>query len=240
MVIETKVSQQHGARKQQSGWVSLVLALDIKTDMSASGFEDSDITTHVAARDNTRPTDQSSSNVGKDTTVKVGHDHDVELLRPGDSLHRSVVDDHVVDFQGRVVLTDLLDRISEETICEFHNVGLVNAGDLLSVVGEGERKGELGDTFRLGPGDDLQRLDDTVDRLMLKARVLTFGVLTHNAEIDIVVPCLQTWNVLDQNHRGVNVELLTEGHVERLVTGPLDRCVQNTLQAELVSLEGSY
>ena len=67
MLIETKVSQKHGARKEKSSRVGLILALDIKTDVTATWLEDGHVTTHVAARYNTRATDQGRSNVCQDT-----------------------------------------------------------------------------------------------------------------------------------------------------------------------------
>jgi hypothetical protein len=113
----------------------------------------------------------------------------------------------------------------------------VNTGNLLAVVGKSEAESELGDALGLGAGDDLQGLDDTLNGLVLKTGVFSLGVLTNDAEIDILVASLVTGNVLDQRDRGVDVQLLTKGDVERLVTRTLDGSVENTLQTELVALE---
>lgn len=77
-------------------------------------------------------------------------------------MHASVVHNHVVCRDAWVVLTDTLDGVAEKTVCKLHDVGLVDAGDLLAVVGERERVGEFGDAFRLCAGDDLERLDHPV------------------------------------------------------------------------------
>jgi hypothetical protein len=69
VVIKTQVAQKHGAGKEQGSWVGLVLALDIEANVSAAGLEDSDITAHVAAGNDTWATDQSGGDVGQDTTV---------------------------------------------------------------------------------------------------------------------------------------------------------------------------
>lgn len=47
--------------------------------------------------------------------------HDIELLRPGDELHRRVVDDHVAeaDAQVLVLLGHPPAGIEEETVTEF-------------------------------------------------------------------------------------------------------------------------
>lgn len=237
MVVETNVSQEHAGGEDESGRVGLVLALDVETDVSASGLEDGDITTHVASGNDTGTTDETSSNVGENTSVQVGHDHDVELLGSGDTLHRGVVDNHVVGLDGGEFLTDLLDGVAEKTVGQLHDVGLVNAGDLLAVVGESKSVGELGNALRLCAGDDLERLDDAIDRLVLETRVLSLGVLTDDAEVDVLVAGLVAGNVLDQDNRSVDVELLTKGDVERLVTGALDGGVEDTLETELVALE---
>lgn len=239
MVIKTKVAQQHAATKNHGGGVGLVLALDVETDVSATGLEDGDLTAHVAARDNTGAADQGGTNVGQDATVQVGHDHDVELLGAGDGLHGGVVDNHVVDLEGRVLLCGVVEGAAEEAVGELHDVGLVDAGDLGAAVGEGEGKGELCDTLRLGAGDDLEGLDDAVDALVLEARVLALGVLADDAHVYVLVARLVAGDVLDQTDGGVDVELLAHGHVEALVAGAADGRVQDTLEAKLVAAQRS-
>lgn len=53
MFVETEMSQEHGAGEEQGGGVSLVLALDVETDVTAARLEDGDISAHVAAWDDT-------------------------------------------------------------------------------------------------------------------------------------------------------------------------------------------
>jgi len=237
VVVKTEVTQHHAAGEDESGGVGLVLALDVKTDVTAAGLEDGDLTTHVATGNDTGATDETSADVGENATVKVGHDHDVELLRTADTLHAGVVDNHVVGLDGGVLLADLLDGVAEETVGKLHDVGLVDAGNLAAVVGQGEGEGELGDALRLGAGDDLERLDDAGDGLVLEARVLALGVLTDDAEVDVLVAGLVAGDVLDQDNGGVDVEFLAEGDVERLVAGALDGSVKDTLETQLVALQ---
>ena len=239
MVIKTKVTQEHRARQDHGTGVGLVLALDIETDVTATRLEDSNVTTHVATGDQTGSTNERSTDVGKDTSVEVRHDHNVELLGTGNSLHGGVVHNHVVHLQGGVVLSDLMECAAEETVGKLHDIGLVDTGNLLAVVGQGEAECELGDTLGLGTGNNLQGLDNTLDGLVLKARVLTLGVLTDDTEVDILVASVVTGDVLDQGDRGVDVQLLTQGDVEGLVARPLDGGVEDTLQTELVALQRS-
>lgn len=237
VVIETKVAEEHAAGQDHGSRVGLVLALDIETDVTAAGLEDGNIAAHVAAGNDTGTTDESSTNVGEDTTVEVGHDHDVKLLGARDSLHGGVVDNHVVDLEGRELLGNLVESAAEETIGKLHDVGLVDAGNLGAVVGESKVEGKLGNALRLGAGDDLEGLNDAVDTLVLETRVLTLGVLTDDAQVNVLVAGLVARDVLDQGDGGVDVELLTHGDVERLVARAADGGVQNTLETELVAAE---
>lgn len=237
MVVEAKVSQEHAAAENHGSGVGLILALDVKTDVTAAGLEDGNLTTHVATRDDTGATNQGGTNVGQDASVQVRHDHDVELLGAGNGLHGGVVDNHVVDLEGGVLLGGLVEGAAEQTVGQLHDVGLVDAGDLLAAVGEGKGKGELGNALRLGAGDDLERLDDAGHALVLQARVLALGVLTDDAQVDVLVARLVAGDVLDQRDAGVNVQLLAHSHVEALVAGAADGRVQDALEAQLVALE---
>lgn len=240
VVVETKVTEHHAGTEDERSRVGLVLALDVKTDVTATRLEHSHLTTHVAARNNTRATDETGTNVGENTSVQVGHDHDVELLGSADALHAGVVDNHVVGLDGWVLLTDLLDSVAEETVGKLHDVGLVDASDLLAVVGQSKSESELGNALGLDAGDDLEGLDNATHRRVLKARVFTLGVLTDDAQIDVLVAGLVARDVLDKDDRSVDVELLTKSDVEGLVTGALDGSVQDTLETELVPLERCY
>ena len=239
MVVQTKVTKEHGAGEQESGGVGLVLALDVEADVTAARLEDGNVTAHVATGDDTRATDEGGANVGQNATVQVGHDHDVELLGLGDTLHAGIVDNHVVVLEGRVLLGDTGASVAEETVGQLHDVGLVDAGDLLTAVGQGEGEGELGNALRLGAGDDLERLDDTGHTLVLQTAVLSLGVLTDDAKVDVLVAGVVAGNVLDKADGGVDVELLAHGNVETLVAGSADGGVKDALQAQLVPLKRS-
>lgn len=239
VVIQTKVAEEHGAGKDHGAGVSLVLALDVQADVTATRLEDGNITTHVAARDDTGTTNEGGTDVGQNATVQVRHDQHIELLGTRDSLHGGVVDNHIVGLKGRVVLGNLVESAAEQTVGKLHDVGLVNTSDLLAVVGQSEAESELGNALGLGASDNLQGLDNTLHGLVLQTGVLTLGVLTDNAKVDVLVAGVVTGDVLDQRDRGIDIQLLTKGNVERLVARALDGSVQDTLQTELVALERS-
>jgi hypothetical protein len=49
---------------------------------------------------------------------------------------------------------------------------------------------------------------------MLETRVFSLCILTDNAEINVLMPCLVAGNILDQNDRSEDIEFLTESNVE--------------------------
>lgn len=155
-------------------------------------------------------------------------------------MHGSVIHNHVIDFEGGIIFSNLLDGVSEQTVSQFHDVGLVDCGDLLPVVGDGEGTGKSGDSLGLCPGDDLQGLDDPADRLVFQARVFTFSVLSNDAQIDVVVAGFQAGNILDEDNGGIGVKLLSHSYVEGLVTRAFHWSVQDTFEANLVSPQRGY
>lgn len=163
MVVKPHVTQQHTAAQNQRCGVGLILAPDVKSDVTAAWFEYCYFATHIAAWHKPRPTDQTGADVGQDTAVQVRHDHNIKLLWPADTLHAGIVDNHVVGLDRRVLLPDLLDRVAKESIRKLHDIGLVHASDLLAVIGESKCKGKFGDALGLGSRDYLQRLDNTRD-----------------------------------------------------------------------------
>lgn len=239
MLVKTQVTEHHGSGKEHGGWVGLVLTLDVKTDVSASWLENGNVTAHVATWDDTWASDKGGTDVGENASVQVWHDENVKLLWTGDTLHGGVVDNHVAGLESWEVLGNSVEGVTEKAVSQLHDVGLVDTGDLLAVVGKGERESELGDALRLGAGDDLERLNNTWNGLVLEAGVLSLGVLTDDGKVDVLVAGLVSWDVLDQDNGRVDVELLTESDVEGLVAGALHWRVKDALKTNLVALQGS-
>ena len=94
--------------------------------------------------------------------------------------------------------------------------------DFLPVVSKRKAKGELGYPLRFGSRDNFQRLNNTVYRLVLKTRVLSLGVLSNDAEIDIIVTSFVPWYVLDQDYGSVYVKFLAQRNIEGLMPRSLD------------------
>ena len=109
-----QVSQHHDGGEEKSGWVGLVLTSDIwgrAVDLdiykwhvllsTPYGFEEGDaISTDVSRWGETETTDQTSSKIGEDITVKVGHDEHVVLGGILDDLNNKFTPN-----QDQVILT---------------------------------------------------------------------------------------------------------------------------------------
>lgn len=74
---------------------------------------------------------------------------------------------------------------------------------------------------------------------MLQAGILPLGVFTDDAKINILVSCIISGDVLDQGHRRIDIQLLTQSDIEGLMTSALNRSEEDTLQSYLVSLQRS-
>ncbi len=125
--------------------------------MTTTRFENDVFFSNVGAWDDTRTANEGSTDVGQDISVQVSTNDDIKLLRLGDELHSSVIDNHVrkLDSAGFVLLGDLSAGVQEETIALLHNIGLVDSSDLLATILEGEIKRKASNALRLCLGDDL-------------------------------------------------------------------------------------
>ena len=72
---------------------------------------------------------------------------------------------------------------------------------------------------------------------MLQSRVLALGVLTDDAQIDVLVARGVARNILDKHNARIDIEFLPQRDIEALVSAALKRRVQDTLQPELIPLQ---
>lgn len=131
-------------------------------------------------------------------------------------LHSCVIDDHFLEFDSRVEQCHFLAASQEQSVAELHDVSLVHSCHLLAVMFDGIIESELGDSQRLLFGDHLETLDYSRNSLMFKCRVLAFCLFTDDNSVDVLVTSIDTRQADHVNHISVQVELITELHVERL------------------------
>lgn len=216
VLLKTHVSQHHDRGKQQSGGVGKTLASDIG-GRSVDSLKDRNLVTHVARGSQTQTTNETGGKIGQNVTVKVGHDHDVLLVRSrvGDETQTGAVDELGLESDLGVLLGNLVGSGQEQTVGNLHNGGLVDGQDLGLANQTGVLKGVSEDTLRGLLGDKLDGLDDTRNNDVLDTRVLTLGVLTDEDGVDIIVRGLVTYNRLTRTDVGKQVESSSESQVKR-------------------------
>ena len=64
----------------------------------------------------THSSGDTSGDMGDDAAVEIGGDHDVELTRVLDKLHRAIVDDHLLVLDEGILLGDVPGSLQEEAI----------------------------------------------------------------------------------------------------------------------------
>ena len=133
-----------------------------------------------------------------------------------------VVNNHVIVLNPRrlVFLRNVTESVEEQTITKLHDVGLVDASDLLPVVCEGERERKLGDALRLCAGDDLEGLDNAGDGLVLQTGVLAFGVLSDEHSVDVFIRGLKALDGKTRTDIGEKIEGSTKHQVKGDMTLP--------------------
>jgi hypothetical protein len=133
---------------------------------------------------------------------------------------------------------DIASPVHRKPRTNLHDVGLVHTSNLFPSVLESVVERKPGNPLGLDLGHDLQVLYYTGVTLVLQPGVLSLGVFTDNGEIDIVVSSRNTGQGLADDYVGVNVQRLSHGDVPRVVS--VDRGVENSLETDLVSLEGLH
>jgi len=232
-----QVSQHHDGGEEKSGWVGLVLTSDIWGG-AVDRFEEGDaISTDVSRWGETETTDQTSSKIGEDITVKVGHDEHVVLGGILDDSEADSVEVGVFKLDVGVLFGDFSGNSEEGTVGLSHDVGLVDAGDSVPTVLSSVLESVLADVSGGGLSDELDGLDDAWDDLVLDAGVLTFSVFSDGDDVDVIVFGLVANDGLAWSNVGVKAEGLSEHEVHGGVASA-DGSGKGTLKTDLVLVDG--
>lgn len=180
-------------------------------------LKDRALITNVGGRSQTETTDEAGGHVGNNVTVQVRHneDHGLVVARVGNNLQAGVVEELRVELDVRVFLSHILGGAQEETVRHLHDGGLVDNADPRLVDALGILETELQHTLRCRPGDELDRLDNAIDNLVLNSGIFTLGVLTDKDGVDVVVRGLEAGN----RAAGADVGEEVEGTAESKVKG---------------------
>jgi hypothetical protein len=137
-----------------------------------------------------------------------------------------------------VLLSDLSASLEEHAVGHLHNSGLVDGGDPVSAADLGVVEGVSGDSLRRLVGNELDRLDDSGNELVLNTTVLSLGVLSDEDGVNVVVGRLESLNGGARSYVGEQVEGSSEGEVERDVSLS-DGGGERSLEGDSVLLDGS-
>ena len=155
-------------------------------------LEHGHIGTEVGAGSHPQPSHQTCAEVADYVTVQVGaHQHVVKLGFLYE-LHTHVVDDPVFELDVRVVGGHVTCHFQEETVCAFHDIGLVHSRHLPAPVFSSVLKSEPTDAVRGGSRDDLDGFGGVLADHVLHPGVEILSVLTHYHQIDVLIAGLHT------------------------------------------------
>ena len=104
------------------------------------GFEHSVVAADIHGRKKTQAADKATCQVGNDVAVKIRHDHDIEVFGMHDQLHARVVYDFVITFNLGIFFGYIAENGQEHAIAEFHDIGFVDAGHFMTIMGQGVLK----------------------------------------------------------------------------------------------------
>lgn len=215
MVVQTHVLQHHDTAEQQRSRVGKLLAGDIWRG-SVDSLEDGALVADVSGGSETKTTDQAGAQIGQNVAVEIGHDENLVVVGRWirDHLQAGVIEQLGVELDVGEFLADLASGVQEQAIGHLHDGGLVHGADLAAANLLGVLEREAEDAFRCLAGDELDRLDDTVDNDVLDSGVFSFRVLTDQHGVDAVVRSLKALDRFAGTDVGEEVESSAEGEIE--------------------------
>mmetsp|Transcript_43056 Transcript_43056/g.49475 ORF Transcript_43056/g.49475 Transcript_43056/m.49475 type:complete len:234 (-) Transcript_43056:440-1141(-) len=164
---QSHISQHHNGAEQSPDRVDLVLTSDIESGVTSSLFKKSVGRSNVGSRGQAGSSSQSSSDVRDDRTVQVGQKHHIKLPWILGHLHTAVIDNHFFIFDHGISFSNLTASFQETSVTQFHDVSLVDSGNLSTVVEIGVLESILSDLKRLLLGNDFNTFNNTVVYFML-------------------------------------------------------------------------
>lgn len=153
--------------------------------------------TIVLSRQQTGAAGNAANNVRHNGSIQIRHVHHLKLMRIRDQLHATVVDDHVVVLNVRVVFGNTTRCLQEQTVRQLHDIGLVHGGDTIASRVLGVLEGVPSDALRILPGDDFHGFDDARNRLKKKHTI--YIVCTSDKVLFFLVAIFKTNNMIALN-----------------------------------------
>ena len=158
-----------------------------------NGFEDRCLRPDVGAWSQAKAADQTSCLIGEDVAEHVLSHDDIKLVGVDDQLHRSIIDDLVLELDTPLVLaSNCPTDIKKQSLGVLENVRLVHKRDFLAAVGNRVIESEACDALGAEPRDDHNGLGRRFrilihPNIMLDANVQTFQVLPDHYDVHLLV-----------------------------------------------------
>src|SRR5262249_42807062 len=121
-----QVAQHFQCWKEQRQWVGAIFA-DAFARPAVNGLVDGRVFPVVDSRGCADPADESRSQIAKQVAVEIAGNKYVELFRFRDQLHTAVIDDDLLGLELRKLLGGLTETLEEQAVCQFQDIGFVNA-----------------------------------------------------------------------------------------------------------------
>mmetsp|Transcript_4592 Transcript_4592/g.14036 ORF Transcript_4592/g.14036 Transcript_4592/m.14036 type:complete len:278 (+) Transcript_4592:145-978(+) len=214
MLVQTHVPKHHHTGEQKCSRIRLSLASNIRCS-TMNCFKNGRTITNVGRGSESQPTDEASTQITDDVTVQVGQYHHVQQRRILGQQKTGIIKGYFVVLNHRETGSSFVTRLQEESVTHFHNVRLVNSSHTIALLSHSVLKGVFGHSQRSLLGDQLDTLSHTRLDNVFNATVLTFGVLTYNYDVHIVVAKIQVRNTASRTNICKKVEGLAQGQVQR-------------------------
>ena len=186
--------EHHDAAHQEGGGIGEALAGDVGRG-AVDGFKHGGIVAEISAADNAEAADQTRGEIAHDVAIEIGEKKHVVLLGLQNHLHAGIVDDELFVFDVGIVGGDGANRLEEQAVRKFHDVGFVDGGDFFAAFAFGVFKGELCDARGGALGDDFQAFDDAGNDFVFEAGVKVLGVFADEDNVDILKARLDAGHV---------------------------------------------
>lgn len=208
MMLMSQMIQHIHRRTQHSNWICHILTSNGRSRIPSARLENGIMIAVIFARQQTGTTSNTANHIRHNCTVQIGHVHHFELMGIRHQLHATIVDDHVVVLDFRIFFGNATWCFQEQTVRQFHNVGLVYGGDASSTGILGVFECVTSHTFTVVIGYDFHALDNTgnalffdevnqwvdvpywksiLTHLVLHHSVFTFGILSYNDNVDVLM-----------------------------------------------------
>mmetsp|Transcript_575 Transcript_575/g.1116 ORF Transcript_575/g.1116 Transcript_575/m.1116 type:complete len:209 (-) Transcript_575:430-1056(-) len=206
-MVEFEVPEHHATTQNCCSGVRDIPSRELCCGVPRSLFEHSTRCANVHTREQSGSSDKSCGKVCDDVSVQVGQNDYIKLLRFAGHLHARVVHNHTFELDSGVLLCDICAAFKEQSVRRLHDVRLVHSRYLLAPIHHCILERVLCNPRAFLCRNDFERLNHTRDDLVLKARVLAFGVFADYDRVHVFVPRLQAFKIEYMNDVAEQIQL---------------------------------